>query len=90
MDEGVITSGQLYEAITLQVKRIFLSAFLEAAATNGLDGAAINTEEITEIMRGTTDREVRRPKLDELLARVTPENLHGEAGPQGSVGLEAW
>jgi antitoxin MazE len=31
-----------------------------------------------------------RYTLDELLARVTPENLHGEAGPQGSVGLEAW
>jgi hypothetical protein len=28
-DEGVLTSGQLYEGITLQVKEIFLRAFLE-------------------------------------------------------------
>jgi hypothetical protein len=31
LDEGVLTSGQLYEAITLQVKAIFLGAFLETA-----------------------------------------------------------
>jgi len=29
VDEGVITSGQLYEAITVQVKEIFLACFLE-------------------------------------------------------------
>jgi hypothetical protein len=29
VDEGILTSAQLYEGITLQVKRIFLSAFLE-------------------------------------------------------------
>ncbi len=29
-DEGILTSAQLYEGITLQVKRIFLSAFLES------------------------------------------------------------
>lgn len=28
--------------------------------------------------------------LDELLASVTPVNLHGEIGPQGNVGLEVW
>jgi len=31
VDEGVITAGELYEAITLQVKEIFLSCFLESA-----------------------------------------------------------
>jgi len=31
VDEGVITSGQLYEAISLQVKEIFLGCFLETA-----------------------------------------------------------
>jgi hypothetical protein len=31
VDEGVITAGELYEAITAQVKRIFLGAFLETA-----------------------------------------------------------
>ena len=31
VDEGVITSGQLYEAITVQVKEIFLACFLETA-----------------------------------------------------------
>jgi hypothetical protein len=31
VDEGVITPAQLYEAITLQVKEIFLGAFLETA-----------------------------------------------------------
>ncbi|HEX6041082.1 AbrB/MazE/SpoVT family DNA-binding domain-containing protein [Longimicrobium sp.] len=31
-----------------------------------------------------------RYTLNELLAGVTDENLHGEMGPQGSVGLEAW
>ena len=29
VDQGILTSGQLYEAITLQVKEIFLGAFLE-------------------------------------------------------------
>jgi hypothetical protein len=28
--------------------------------------------------------------LDELLAGVTSENVHGEMGPQGSVGIEEW
>jgi hypothetical protein len=31
VDEGVLTAGQLYEAITLQVKEIFLGCFLEPA-----------------------------------------------------------
>jgi hypothetical protein len=31
VDEGVITAGELYEAVTAQVKRIFLGAFLETA-----------------------------------------------------------
>lgn len=31
VDEGVLTSGQLYEAITLQVKEIFLACFVETA-----------------------------------------------------------
>jgi antitoxin MazE len=35
-------------------------------------------------------RVTERYRLDDLLAGVTPENLHGEVGPQGSVGLEAW
>jgi antitoxin MazE len=33
---------------------------------------------------------VPRYTLDELLAGVTPENLHDEISPQGSVGVEAW
>lgn len=28
--------------------------------------------------------------LDDLLAKVTPENLHGETDTGGSVGKEAW
>jgi hypothetical protein len=31
VDEGVLTAGQLYEAITVQVKEIFLGCFLESA-----------------------------------------------------------
>jgi antitoxin MazE len=31
-----------------------------------------------------------RYTLEELVAGITPENVHGEMGPDGSVGLEAW
>jgi len=30
------------------------------------------------------------PSLEELLARVTPENLHGEVAAGRAVGSEAW
>jgi antitoxin MazE len=31
-----------------------------------------------------------RYTLEELVAGITPENVHGELGPEGSVGAEAW
>ena len=33
---------------------------------------------------------VRRPHLDELLAHVTPENIHDETNWGDSVGNEGW
>ncbi len=32
----------------------------------------------------------RQPTLEELLAKVTPENIHEEIDDGGSVGREAW
>jgi len=32
----------------------------------------------------------RQPTLEDLLARVTPENIHKEIDDGGSVGREAW
>jgi hypothetical protein len=41
VDEGVLEAGQLYEAVTLQVKEIFLGAFVETAGEFAfLEGAA--------------------------------------------------
>jgi antitoxin MazE len=35
-------------------------------------------------------RRLRPAELDDLLAQVTPENLHGEIDTGASVGREAW
>ena len=47
---------------------------------------------VLEVIEGglAVKREKRPPTLDELVAQITPENLHGEAWNDGPVGSEIW
>jgi hypothetical protein len=75
MDEGVVTSGQLYEAVTVQVKRIFLSAFLETAGEfafvegplGGQDEVKLperTRDLVLEGMKASQEAEMRRAEAD--------------------------
>jgi hypothetical protein len=75
MDEGVLTAGQLYEAITVQVKRIFLAAFLETAGEFAfVEGPLEGQDEVKlpertrdlvlQGMKASQEAEVRRAEAD--------------------------
>jgi hypothetical protein len=84
MDEGVITSGQLYEAVTVQVKRIFLSAFLETAGEfafvegpfEGQDEVKLperTRDLVLQGMKASQDAEMRRAAAEGT--QETPEAI---------------
>lgn len=47
---------------------------------------------VLEVIEGgvAVRREKKRPTLDELIAQITPENLHGEVWNDEPVGNEIW
>lgn len=51
------------------------------------EGDTLSVEETEE---GLLLRPVHAPKLEDMLAAITPENLHGEVFTGGPVGQEAW
>lgn len=96
VDEGILTSAQLYEGITLQVKRIFLSAFLE---TDGefafLEGPSDQQNEV-KLPERTRDlilqgmkrlEEAEQKRAEAELARGAPPDfevvIEVEAPPPG-------
>jgi hypothetical protein len=55
VDEGVLSSGQLYEAITLQVKEIFLRAFLETSGEFAFLEGAVDEQSQVKLPERTRD-----------------------------------
>jgi hypothetical protein len=72
VDEGVLSPGQLYEGISLQVKEILLNAFVEADGTFAfLEGAADerNAVKLPQRTRDLLLEGMRRVEQAEALAR---------------------
>jgi hypothetical protein len=72
VDEGVLSSGQLYEGISLQVKEILLNAFVESDGTFAfLEGAADerNAVKLPQRTRDLLLEGMRRVEQAEVLAR---------------------
>jgi hypothetical protein len=89
VDEGILTSAQLYEGITLQVKRIFLSAFLETAGEFAfLEGSSDQQNEV-KLPERTRDLILQGMKrLDEAEQGRAAEEAARGAPPEVEVAIE--
>jgi hypothetical protein len=87
-DEGVLTSGQLYEAITLQVKEIFLRAFLETAGDFAFLEGPLDEQNQVKLPERTRDLILQGMKRVEEAERRRAEAAPGGA-PEIVVEVEA-
>lgn len=89
VDEGILTPAQLYEGITLQVKRIFLSAFLETAGEFAfLEGASDQQNEV-KLPERTRDLILQGMKrLEEAEQRRAEAELARGAPPEVEIAIE--
>ncbi len=79
VDEGVLTAGQLYEAITVQVKEIFLACFLETAGEFAFVEGPQDDQNLVKLPERTRDLILQGMKrLEELELR--------RAGAHAAVG----
>jgi hypothetical protein len=89
VDEGILTSAQLYEGITLQVKKIFLSAFLETAGVFAfLEGSSDQQNEV-KLPERTRDLILQGMKrLEEAELKRAAEELARGAPPDVEISIE--
>ena len=89
VDEGILTSAQLYEAITLQVKKIFLSAFRETRGEFAfLEGASDGQNEV-KLPERTRDLILQGMKqLEEAEQRRAAEEAARGAPPEMEIAIE--
>ena len=89
VDEGILTSAQLYEGITLQVKRIFLSAFLETAGEFAfLEGSNDQQNEV-KLPERTRDLILQGMKrLEEAEQQRAARELARGAPPEVEIAIE--
>jgi hypothetical protein len=85
VDEGILSPGQLYEAVTLQVKEIFLRAFLETSGEFAfLEGPADEQSQV-KLAERTRDLVLQGMKrVEEAEQRRAMEA--GDAGEEGGAG----
>jgi hypothetical protein len=90
VDERVITAGQLYEAITLQVKRIFLEAFPETSGEFAFLEGAADAQSQVKLPERTRDLILQGMKRVETaeLARAGAQVAAGVAAPEPEVVIE--
>ncbi len=90
VDEGVITSGQLYEAISLQVKEIFLGCFLETAGDFAFIEGTHDEQNQVKLPDRTRDLILEGMKrLQELeLRRAESEASAGAPAPEIVIEVE--
>lgn len=89
VDEGVLTSAQLYEAITLQVKEIFLGAFLETAGDFAFLEGPHDDENQVKLPERTRDLILQGMKrLEEAEQRRAAEAIAHGVLPSGEVEIE--
>jgi hypothetical protein len=89
VDEGILTPAQLYEGITLQVKRIFLSAFLETAGEFAfLEGPSDERNEV-KLPERTRDLILQGMKrLEEAEQRRAADEAARAAPPEVEIAIE--
>jgi hypothetical protein len=85
--EGILSPGQLYEAVTLQVKEIFLCAFLETSGEFAfLEGPADEQSQV-KLAERTRDLVLQGMKrVEEAEQRRAMEGDAGEAGGAAEAG----
>jgi hypothetical protein len=89
VDEGILTSAQLYEGLTLQVKKIFLSAFLETEGEFAfLEGAndQLNEVKLPERTRDLILQGMKR--LEEAELRRAADEIARGAPPDVEISIE--
>jgi hypothetical protein len=89
VDEGVLTAGQLYEAIGAQVKEIFLGCFLETAGEFAfMEGSAEDQGQVVKLAERTRDLLLQGMKrLEEAELRRAEAEAAAE-GPDVVVEVE--
>jgi hypothetical protein len=88
VDEGVLTAGQLYEGITLQVKRIFLDAFLETAGEFAFLEGALDVQSQVRMPERTRDLVLQGMKRLEQAEQERAEAGAAAAEPPPEVVIE--
>jgi len=91
VDEGVLTSGELYEAITVQVKRIFLASFVETAGEFAFFEGPIDDQNQVKLPERTRDLILQGMKALEQaeLQRAEAEAAAGPRPPEVVIEVEA-
>ncbi len=87
VDEGVLTSGELYEAITVQVKRIFLACFVETAGEFAFFEGPIDDQNQVKLPERTRDLILQGMKALEQ-AELRRAEAEAAAGPPPEVVIE--
>jgi hypothetical protein len=88
VDAGVLTAGQLYEAITLQVKEIFLACFVETAGEFAfLDGRQDEQNQV-KLPERTRDLILQGMKRLELAEASRAEEDPAAGAPQVVIEVE--
>jgi hypothetical protein len=90
VDEGVLTSGQLYEAIGVQVKRIFLEAFVEVGGEFAFLEGPLDDQSQVKLPERTRDLILQGMKrLEESeLRRAEAEAAAGAPEPEVVIEVE--
>lgn len=88
-DEGIVTSAQLYEGITLQVKKIFLSAFLETEGEFAFLEGANDLQNEVKLPERTRDLILQGMKrLEEAELERAAEEIARGAPPDVEISIE--
>jgi hypothetical protein len=88
-DEGVLTSGQLYEGITLQVKEIFLRAFLETDGEFAFLEGPLDEQNQVKLPERTRDLILQGMKGVEAAEQRRAATAEPGGAPQIVVAVEA-
>jgi hypothetical protein len=90
VDEGVLTAGQLYEAITVQVKQIFLACFLETGGEFAFFEGPIDDQNQVKLPERTRDLILQGMKALEQaeLQRAQAEAAAGGPPPEVVIEVE--
>jgi hypothetical protein len=89
VDEGILTSAQLYEAITVQVKRIFLDAFVEVGGEFAFLEGPLDDQSLVKLPERTRDLILQGMKrIEESEQRRAEAEAAAAARPEVVIEVE--